>query len=111
MLGPVSNTKQDAPMAEMTRVSLTLPPAVVEDLAYVARRLGVSRSALAADLLRDPLASTAETLREIDAPSVEPSTVRYRGESQRVVDERLESARRLGSDLFSSRSGRGGGDE
>lgn len=98
-------------MAEMSRVSLTLPPSVVEDLTYVAERLGVSRSALAADLLRDPLASTAETLREIDAPAVEPYAVRYRGSSQRVVDERLESARRLGTDLFSSRPGRGGGDE
>ena len=95
-------------MPKMVRTSFTLPPDVNDDLSYVARRLGVTRSALRADLLREALGMVAPTLRDLPEEPTERDVLRYRGESERLIDERLDSARRLRDDLF---SGHGGSDD
>lgn len=94
-------------MPKMIRTSFTLPPDVHDDLSYVARRLGVTRSALVADLLREALSMVVPSLRELPEDPDERDVLRYRGESERLIDQRLESARRLRDDLF---SGQGGSD-
>lgn len=98
-------------MPDMKRVSFTLPPEVVDDLAYTARRLGVSRSALVADLLQQTLSVVTPTLRELPEEPSERDVLRYRGDSKRVIDERLEVAQRLRDDLFSQPPGAEGGDD
>lgn len=98
-------------MPKMVRTSFTLPPDVNDDLSYVAKRLGVTRSALVTDLLREALGIVTPSLRGLPEEPTERDVLRYRGESERVIDERLESARRLRDDLFSQPPATGGNDD
>lgn len=98
-------------MATMKRASFTLPPDLDDDLSYVARRLGVSRSSLVADMLRNALGVMAPVLREVPEDPTEGDALRYRGESKRLIDERLATAQRLRDDLFTELSHSGDGHE
>ena len=95
-------------MTKMKRVSFTLPPEVDQDLTYVAKRLGVSRSSLVAEMLREGLSFVSASLRQLPERPDEADALRYRGESKKLIDSRLESARRMRDDLFSDL---GGGDD
>lgn len=95
-------------MSKMKRASFTLPPDLDEDLSYVARRLGVSRSALVAEMLREGLSFLSNSLRQVPDQATAADALRYRGESKKLIDSRLESARRMRDDLFSDL---GGGDD
>lgn len=88
-------------MTKMKRASFTLPPDLDRDLSYVAQRLGVSRSALVAEMLREGLSFLSNSLQQIPEQASESDVLRYRGESKKLVDSRLESARRMRDDLFS----------
>lgn len=88
-------------MSSMSRVSLTIPAKVVSDLKYIAKRLGVSRSSLVADLLSEPSSDLRRLLEGLpDAPTAS-DVVRFRGASVDIVHQRLESLKRLENDLFS----------
>lgn len=87
----------------MKRITLSLPDEVVDMLDYVSRRLGVSRSALVAEVLPElfaPSLSVLQTLPEDRDPTGD-DVKRFRGASVALVRERLESFLRLGDDLFS----------
>ena len=94
-------TNTTTPKPLMAKIAMSLPPALVEDLDYLAGRLGVSRSALAAELLTDA-ASEMRRLVSLIPPNPTPlELLRMRGESEAFVRERIASATKLTDDLFS----------
>lgn len=98
-------------MARMKRVSFTVPADVADEIAYIAKRVGVSRSALVTDVLRETIDTVGPMIRSVPESPTDVDVVRFRGESERVVTERLEHARRLKDDLFSGLSHGGGNDD
>lgn len=88
-------------MAKLARVSYTLPPQMVKDLAYLSGRIGVSRSALLADLSAEPLADLRALVEQIPANPTPADIVRLRGRSEEVVQRRLAELHALDDDLFS----------
>jgi hypothetical protein len=82
------------------KVSLTLEESLVADLVHVAARLGISRSALCSMILAQSLPSARQVVDLIPASPTPQDVVRYRGESEAIVEERMESLRRVNSDLF-----------
>ena len=82
-------------MAKLSRTSFTLPPQMLKDLAYISDRVGVSRSALLANLSAEPIADLRRLLESIP-PSPTPSDVlRLRGESEALVMSRLANLRQV----------------
>lgn len=88
-------------MAKMRKVSLALAPAVVDDLDYVSGRLGVSRSALASDLLGEVAADMRKLLEQVPLSPTPADVVRFRGESAKLVEVRINELRGIAHDLFS----------
>ena len=82
------------------KVSLTLEESLVDDLIHVAERLGVSRSALVSLILAESLPSARQVVDLIPASPTPADVVRYRGESEAIVEQRMDSLRRVTSDLF-----------
>lgn len=83
-------------MTHMKRASFTLPPEVLQDLAYVASRLGSSKSAIVAEVLGSTLGPLTELLRVVPDESALPpeETVRrLRGASGALIRERLDHLR------------------
>lgn len=80
-------------MAKLSRVTFTLPPSLVADLAFVSERVGVSRSAIVSDVLGQPLADLRRLL-EAFPPSPSPADVlRLRGDSEALIEARLSELR------------------
>lgn len=84
-----------------TRVSVSLPTSLVDDLAYLSGRLGVSRSALISQLLSGAASDLRKLLEQVPLNPTPEDMVRFRGSSVNVVRERIESVKELGDDLFS----------
>ena len=80
-------------MSSTTRLTLSIPDDVVAMLDAVSSRLGVSRSAVGAELLRDELLRLKPLLPLYPIAAVLPDPVRLRGESVLVVRERLSRLR------------------
>lgn len=94
-------------MSNLRKITISVPPDLVGHLDYLSKRIGVSRSALISQLLDEPVASMSELIREIpENPSPEDS-LRFRGSSEELIRKRLEAAKRLADDLFSSGEGEG----
>lgn len=85
----------------MQRVTYTLPPEIVAGVKYLSGRLGISRSALVAQLMAESVPELVRLLEEIPENPTPGDVLRFRGRSQQVIDERFEHARRLKDDLFS----------
>lgn len=80
-------------MAKLSRVTFTFPPSLVDDLAFVSGRVGVSRSALVSDVLGQPLADLRRLLEAVP-PSPSPADVlRLRGDSEVLIEARLSELR------------------
>ena len=88
-------------MANMRKVSLALAPSVVDDLDYVSGRLGVSRSALASELLGEVGSQMRKLLEQVPLSPTPADVVRFRGESAKLVEERINELRGISNDLFS----------
>jgi len=80
-------------MAKLARTSFTLPPEMVRDLAYVAGRAGVSRSALLADLAAEPLSDLRKLLEGIPPSPTPAEVLRLRGDSEALIMSRLANLR------------------
>lgn len=78
-------------MGTTTRISLSLPTSIVEDIKFCSERIGVSRSAFVADLLQD-VAQLAVLLRSLDLPDANES-LRLRGDSAEVLRQRISDLR------------------
>lgn len=84
----------------LSKISVTLPPELVESLDYVAGRLGVSRSALISEFLGEAMGTLRPLLDTIPLSPTETDKLRFRGESEEVIRKRLESLKGLIDDLF-----------
>lgn len=88
-------------MANLRKISISLPASLVSDLDYLAARTGTSRSAIISEFLADAAAVTRRQL-ELIPPSPTPADlIRMRGQSEAVVRERLSSLQGMADDLFS----------
>lgn len=80
-------------MAKLARLTFTVPPQIVDDLAYVSARVGVSRSALVSDLLLDPLHDLRGLLESVPSPAGNDDMLRLRGKSEELIEQRLSDLR------------------
>lgn len=88
----------------MVRMSFTLPPQVRADLDYLADRLGVTKSALVAEMIGVPLRDLVSLVEMVpDNPSAD-DVLRARGKSNELISKRLQSYRKLEGDLFDDRN-------
>lgn len=85
----------------MSKISVSLPAQLVEDLDYLASRTGVSRSALIGELLSEAAGEVRKIL-ELVPPNPSPAEMlRMRGQSEEAIRSRLESIKGMTDDLFS----------
>lgn len=85
----------------MKRVSLSLPEPLVDDLDYICRRLGVSRSGFIASLLQQAdMASLRALVSNIPDQPNDEDVKRFRGSSQAYFDEQLQRLQQLQGGLF-----------
>jgi len=88
-------------MASLKRVSLSIPGELADNLDYISRRLGVSRSAFVTQLLLEgQLDHLASLLASIPEQPSEADVKRFRGDSRAYVREQLERLQRLQGGLF-----------
>lgn len=88
----------------MPRTSLTLPAETLEDVKFVSRRLGITRSALISELLVDvlgPLKSMLLCIPEDPADMSPDDVKRLRGESADIIRSRIKELKEQDHDLFS----------
>jgi hypothetical protein len=83
------------------KISITISPELVSDLDLISRRLGVSRSALISEILSEPVRAVAELFGSIPENPTPVDVLRFRGDSQGLVRERVEQLNALANDLFS----------
>jgi hypothetical protein len=86
---------------QFRKFSVSLPPQLVEDLDYLSSRMGVTRSALIASLMAEPTHDLREMVEMIPENPTPADVLRLRGRSESIVNQRVESLRRLSNDLFS----------
>jgi len=88
-------------MSGTTRVSISLPTDVVGDLDYISRRIGVSRSALIAQmLLTAELGHIRTLLTHVPEDPTESDLKRFRGDSKAYVKDQLQRLQSLQGDLL-----------
>lgn len=88
-------------MANLRKISISIPESLVVNLDYLAARTGTSRSAIISEFLDDAVAQTRK-LFELVPPNPTPAEIiRMRGQSEELVRARLQSLQGLSDDLFS----------
>lgn len=88
-------------MAGFKRVSLSLPSEVVDDLDYISKRLGISRSAFVSQMLLSvELGSVRALVASIPESPTDADARRFRGDSREFVREQLEKLQGLQGGLF-----------
>lgn len=84
----------------MRKITFSVPDVVVENLDYVSGRIGVSRSSLLSQLLEQPLSDLTGLVKSVPENPTSADVVRFRGNSEALVQERVDSLRSLGNDLL-----------
>lgn len=88
-------------MSSLKRVSLSIPIGLADNLDYISRRLGVSRSAFVTQLLLEAqLDKLASLLASIPEQPSEADKRRFRGDSKLYVREQLARLQELQGGLF-----------
>lgn len=85
------------------KISITVPAQMREDLKYIASKMGVSQSALITSLSAEPLSDLAKLISQVPDNPSQDQILRLRGASVDLIEERMESLRRLDNDLFSKK--------
>jgi metal-responsive CopG/Arc/MetJ family transcriptional regulator len=88
-------------MANLRKISVSLPDELVKNLDYLATRTGTSRSAIISEFLTEAAEHTRKLLELVPPSPTAADVVRMRGESEAVVRERLASLQGIANDLFS----------
>jgi len=78
-------------MSVLKRTSLTLDSCLIDDLDYVASRMGVSRSALLSNIAGAAAKDLRTLLEGVPMAPTEVDTKRFKGASIELVRERLET--------------------
>lgn len=84
----------------LSKISITIPPELLVDLDYVSGRLGVSRSALIAEVLPEALGFMRGMLEQVPLNPTPDDVLRFRGESAELVRKKIDSIREMSDDLF-----------
>lgn len=85
------------------KISVSLSEQLVDDLDYLAARVGVSRSALITEMLTDAVGEVRKILELIPPNPTPAEMLRMRGQSEEAIRSRLESIKGMTDDLFSPR--------
>ena len=96
---PSASTKTQKP--KMVKIAMSMPPALVDDLDYLTGRMGVSRSALASELLSEAVSEMRRVVSLIPPNPTPADLLRMRGESEASIRRRIASATQMTDDLFS----------
>lgn len=86
------------------KITISLPPDLVADLDYLGGRLGISRSAIIAELLGETAPLLARLLRSVPVQeNATPAVIRRaKGASLELIEELMGSLKREYSDLVAS---------
>ena len=76
-------------MSTVKRVTLSLPVDLVDDLAYVHHRVGVSKSAFVSSLLGECVHDLRRLLEELPDQPSNDDLLRFRGASAALAEERV----------------------
>ena len=84
------------------KVTISLPPQLNADLGYLSHRMGISKSALLANISTEPISDMRKLLEDIPENPSAADIVRSRGASKSIVEKRLSEIMQLGEgdDLF-----------
>ena len=86
-------------MSTIKRISISVPVQLADDLNYVHRRIGVSKSALVSTLLAEGIGDVRQLLESLPDEPTPDDLVRFRGESARLAESRVHRLRdMLGDD-------------
>lgn len=88
-------------MSKCRKITFSVPPSFVDDLDYLAERLGVTRSALLVNITMAPLHDLRDMVSSVPANPTKSDILRAKGRSKELIDDRIQSVRDLGNDLFS----------
>jgi hypothetical protein len=84
----------------LSKISITIPPELLGDLDYVSGRLGISRSALIAEVMPQALGVMRSMLEQVPLNPTPDDVHRFRGDSVEIIREKIDSLRGLSDDLF-----------
>jgi len=87
-------------MSHLKKISITAPPPLVDDLDYLAGRLGVSRSAIVSEILGVTVSDMRRIFELIPPNPTQSDVLRMRGESAELVRQRLASLQGIAHDLL-----------
>lgn len=85
----------------MSKISVSLPAQLVEDLDYLAGRTGVSRFVLIGELFIEAASEVCKILELVPPNPTPVEMLRMRGQSEEAIRSRLESIKGMTDDLFS----------
>ena len=77
-------------MSGVKRVTLSLPTELADDLSYVHRRVGVSKSAFVSSLLSEGVHDLRKLLESLPDDPTPCDLVRFRGESVALAESRIQ---------------------
>lgn len=90
-------------MTTTSKISVSLPTGLVDDLDYLSARLGVSRSALLAQCMAEAVPAMRKMLEAIPPAPTPADLLRMRGQSEEVIRQRLQSLKGMTDDLFTDK--------
>ena len=82
------------------KISISVPVSMREDLEFIAAKMGVSKSALLTSLSAEPLSDLAKLISLVPDNPTQEQILRLRGASVDLIEQRMESLRKLDDDLF-----------
>lgn len=84
----------------MSKISVSLPSEIVDDLDYLSSRIGVSRSALIGQLMSESVPEVRRLLELVPPNPTPAELLRMRGQSEDAIRQRLQSLKGMTDDLF-----------
>lgn len=85
----------------MTRTTISFSEDTLNDLDYLASRLGVTRSALVNSMLSDTVSDLRQLVEEVQENPTQDDLKRFRGKSADIVNQRVHRLRQqVDNDLF-----------
>ena len=80
-------------MSTVKRITLSLPVDLADDLTYVHRRVGVSKSAFVASLLAEGVHDLRALLEQLPDEPTPEDILRFRGASAELAEDRIQHFR------------------
>lgn len=90
-------------MTPMRKITISVPPTLVDDLDYLSVRLGVSRSAIISELMCDTVAHMRSMVELVPENPTPADARRFRGESAELIRQRMASLQGIADDLLADK--------